>query len=69
MKTTSTRKRPHIEISDSDDTDSDDDVFGTVPKDVEEQKLATNPPHIVLINALIEKCSGCKFKFTTPERW
>ena len=36
MKTTNTRKRPHIEISD--DTDSDDDVFGTVPKDVEEQK-------------------------------
>ena len=67
MKTTNTRKRPRIEISDSDDTDSDD-VFGTVPKDVEEQKLATNPPHIVLINALIQKCLGCNIKFTTPER-
>ena len=68
MKTTNTRKRPHIEISDTDDTDTGDDVFGTVPKDVEEKKLATNSPHIVLINVLIQKCSGCKFKFTTPER-
>ena len=70
MKTKNTRKRPRIEISDSDDdTDSDDDVFGTVPKDVEEQKLVTNPPHIVLINLSIQKCSRCDIKFTAPERW
>ena len=43
-------------------------MYGNVPKHVEEQKLATNPPHIVLINALIQKCSGCNFKFTAPER-
>ena len=55
LKSKNSRKRPHIEISDSDDTDSDDDVYGNVPKHVEEQKLATNPPHIVLINALIQK--------------
>ena len=71
VKSNNTRKRPHIEISDSDsdDTDSDDDLFGNVPKDVEEQKLATNPPCIVLMNALIQKCSGCHFRYTAPERW
>ena len=62
------RKRPCIEISDSDDTNNDDDVYGNVPKHVEGQKLATNPPHIVLINALVQKCSRCNFKFTAPER-
>ena len=68
LKSKNSRKRPRIEISDSDDTDSNDDVYGNVPKHVEEQKLATNLPHIVLINALIQKCSGCNFKFTAPER-
>ena len=67
-KSQNSRKRPRFEISDSDDTDSDDDVYGNVPKHVEEQKLAADPPHIVLINALIQKCSGCNFKFTAPER-
>ena len=53
LKSKNSRKRPCIEISNSDDTDSDDDVYGNVPKHVEEQKLGTNPPHIVLMNALI----------------
>ena len=38
-----------------------------MPQHIEEEKLRRNPPHIVFITSMIQKCSGCNFKFTTPE--
>ena len=62
-----TGKRPKIAISS--DSDSDNIANMTqVPPRVEEEKLRRNPPHIVFITSMIQKCSGCEFKFTAPER-
>ena len=36
-----------------------------MPQHVEEK--LRNPPHIVFITSMIQKCSGCNFKFTAPE--
>ena len=61
-----TGKMPKIALS----SDSDGDNKGNitqVPQHGEEEKLRRNPPHIVFITSMIQKCSGCQFKFTAPE--
>ena len=64
MKSNNTRKRPYIEISDSDDTDGDD-LFGNVPKDIEKVRLDDLVVVDMLKITLIISSKTCKEVYST----
>ena len=42
-------------------------LMSIVPDNKEREKLIHNPPHLVFLTSMIEKCQGCSKKFTKKD--
>ena len=42
-------------------------LMSLVPADKEREKLIHNPPHLVFLTSMIERCQGCKKEFSKTD--